>query len=66
LQRVAKAGFAAAKIKVGQGSAGDLERVRLAMLAEPLAMQNGEIAVPSGPGLGVTVDTRAIEQFAVR
>jgi D-galactarolactone cycloisomerase len=36
------------------------------MLAEPLGMKNGEIAVPSGPGLGVTVDTRVIEQFALR
>jgi D-galactarolactone cycloisomerase len=36
------------------------------MLAEPLPMRGGEIAVPSGPGLGVKVDTRAIEQFALR
>jgi D-galactarolactone cycloisomerase len=36
------------------------------MLAEPLAMKDGEIAVPAGPGLGVTVDTRAIEQFTLR
>jgi D-galactarolactone cycloisomerase len=36
------------------------------MLAEPLAVQRGEIAVPGGPGLGVTVNTSAIEQFAVR
>jgi D-galactarolactone cycloisomerase len=36
------------------------------MLAEPLQLKNGEIAVPTGPGLGVTVDTRAVEQFALR
>jgi D-galactarolactone cycloisomerase len=36
------------------------------MLAEPLRLQGGEIAVPSGPGLGVRVDTSAIEQFALR
>jgi D-galactarolactone cycloisomerase len=36
------------------------------MLTEPLRMTDGEIAVPTGPGLGVTVDTRAVEQFALR
>jgi len=36
------------------------------MLAEPLEMKNGEVAVPSRPGLGVTIDTRAIERFALR
>jgi D-galactarolactone cycloisomerase len=35
------------------------------MLAEPLSVTDGAIAVPSGPGLGVIVDTRAIEQFAL-
>jgi D-galactarolactone cycloisomerase len=35
------------------------------MLAEPLRVNDGAIAVPTGPGLGVTVDTRAVEQFAV-
>ena len=36
------------------------------MLAEPLPVKDGEIAVPGGPGLGVTVDTSKIEQYAVR
>jgi D-galactarolactone cycloisomerase len=36
------------------------------MLAEPLPVRNGEIAVPGGPGLGIKIDTRAIEQYAVR
>jgi D-galactarolactone cycloisomerase len=36
------------------------------MLAEPLPVRNGEIAVPGGPGLGITIDTSAIEQYAVR
>jgi D-galactarolactone cycloisomerase len=35
------------------------------MLTAPLAIENGYIAVPGGPGLGVTVDTRAVDQFAV-
>jgi D-galactarolactone cycloisomerase len=36
------------------------------MLAEPLSVTDGAITVPSGPGLGVTIDTSAIEQFALR
>jgi L-alanine-DL-glutamate epimerase-like enolase superfamily enzyme len=36
------------------------------MLGELLPMRNGEIAVPGGPGLGITVDTSRVEQFAVR
>ncbi len=35
------------------------------MLAEPLHVKDGAIAVPAGPGLGVKVDTRAVAQFAV-
>jgi len=35
------------------------------MLAEPLQVKDGAIAVPAGPGLGVKVDTHAVAQFAV-
>lgn len=36
------------------------------MLAQPLGVKDGVIAVPTGAGLGATVDTSAIEQFALR
>jgi hypothetical protein len=35
------------------------------MIAAPLGVTDGTIAVPIGPGLGVTVNTRGIEQFAL-
>ena len=36
-----------------------------AMLTAPYDIQNGEIAVPTGPGLGVEIDFAAVEQYAV-
>lgn len=36
------------------------------LLSEPLALDNGQVAVPSGPGLGVEVDFEAIKALAVR
>lgn len=37
--------------------------VREAILEEPLQVSNGRAWVPSGPGLGVRLDERAIERF---
>jgi D-galactarolactone cycloisomerase len=35
------------------------------MLKIPFDIRNGEIAVPTGPGLGVDIDFAAVEQYAV-
>lgn len=35
------------------------------MLKTPFDIRNGEISVPTGPGLGVEIDFAAIEQYAV-
>lgn len=35
------------------------------LIVPPLALANGEIAVPAGPGLGVVPDLAALESFAV-
>lgn len=35
------------------------------MLKTPYGIQNGEIAVPTGPGLGIEIDFAAIEPYAV-
>ncbi|MEX2302811.1 MAG: mandelate racemase/muconate lactonizing enzyme family protein [Bryobacterales bacterium] len=33
------------------------------ILAEPLAMENGDLIVPNGPGLGVPIDESVIERY---
>jgi L-alanine-DL-glutamate epimerase-like enolase superfamily enzyme len=35
------------------------------LLTEPLRVENGEIALPQKPGLGIELDPEAIERFAV-
>ncbi|MGW3623611.1 mandelate racemase/muconate lactonizing enzyme family protein [Streptomyces sp. NPDC000880] len=35
------------------------------LLAEPLRIEEGRLAVPSGPGLGVTVDAAALDRFRI-
>jgi D-galactarolactone cycloisomerase len=35
------------------------------MLKAPFEIRNGEVAVPTGPGLGVEIDFSAVEQYAV-
>jgi L-alanine-DL-glutamate epimerase-like enolase superfamily enzyme len=35
------------------------------LVEEPFVVEDGETAVPDGPGLGVTVDTDAVEEYAV-
>lgn len=39
--------------------------MRTHLLVEPLMMEAGRLAVPSGPGLGVTVDEAALERYRV-
>ena len=39
--------------------------IRQALLAEPLRYEGGEVAVPSGPGLGIEIDRQALKHFAV-
>ena len=46
----------------GLASAGLLESD---LLAQPLAIVDGRMAVPPGPGLGVTLDAAAVERFRV-
>jgi muconate cycloisomerase len=36
------------------------------IVKRPLALKNGHVALPSGPGLGVEVDEAAVERFRVR
>ena len=36
------------------------------LIAEPLVVEAGQILVPSGPGLGVTLDWAALEHYRVR
>jgi L-alanine-DL-glutamate epimerase-like enolase superfamily enzyme len=35
------------------------------MLRDPPAVEDGWIAIPTGPGLGVEVDEAAVERYAV-
>jgi muconate cycloisomerase len=35
------------------------------LILEPVRIQNGRAAVPQGPGLGVELDVRALEEFRV-
>jgi L-rhamnonate dehydratase len=35
------------------------------MVKEPLRMQDGYLAVPSGPGLGVEVNEQTIERYRI-
>jgi D-galactarolactone cycloisomerase len=35
------------------------------LLTEPIDIRNGEVAVPRGPGLGITIDVDAVAEFAV-
>jgi len=39
--------------------------LRTALLAEPLGVVAGRLAVPSGPGLGITVDEAALARYRV-
>jgi L-alanine-DL-glutamate epimerase-like enolase superfamily enzyme len=34
------------------------------LLAEPLVVSNGRVALPTGPGLGIEVDMEAINRLA--
>ncbi len=36
------------------------------LVIEPLEIRNGEVEVPTGPGLGVEIDERRIERYRVR
>lgn len=36
------------------------------VLKQPFKVENGELSVPTGPGLGVEVDARKIEQYLVK
>jgi muconate cycloisomerase len=36
------------------------------IVRRPLAIQDGAVSLPSGPGLGVEVDEAAVERFRVR
>jgi L-alanine-DL-glutamate epimerase-like enolase superfamily enzyme len=36
------------------------------VLKQPFKVENGTLAVPTGPGLGVEIDERRIEQFLVK
>jgi D-galactarolactone cycloisomerase len=36
------------------------------ILHENCAIEDGAIAIPSGPGLGISVDEEALERFVVR
>ncbi len=40
-------------------------RLRDNVIAEPLAISEGMIAVPKGPGLGIEVDRRKVERYQV-
>ena len=40
-------------------------RLRDDVLAEPLAISEGMIAVPKGPGLGIEVDRRKVDRYQV-
>ena len=40
--------------------------LRDTLLRSPLVAKNGFISVPTGPGLGIELDEKAIERFAVR
>jgi L-alanine-DL-glutamate epimerase-like enolase superfamily enzyme len=33
---------------------------------QPLAIRDGAVALPQGPGLGIEVDEAAVERFRVR
>jgi D-galactarolactone cycloisomerase len=39
--------------------------VREALLSTPIRPQNGIVAIPTGPGLGIEVDQKAIERFRI-
>ena len=39
--------------------------IRMAVLAEPIKHKAGQIAVPTGPGLGIEIDRAAVESFKV-
>ena len=39
--------------------------VREALLSTPIKRQNGIIAIPTGPGLGIEVDQKAIERCRI-
>ena len=41
-------------------------RDELPILKEPLQVQNGHLAVPTGPGLGVELDEQALNHFTAR
>ncbi len=36
------------------------------IVRRPLAIRDGAVALPSGPGLGVEVDEAAVERFRVK
>ena len=36
------------------------------LVRTPLALRDGHVALPDGPGLGVEVDEAAVERFRVR
>ncbi len=40
-------------------------RIREGLMAEPFDQQDGFLAVPEGPGLGVEIDEKAVRQLAV-
>jgi len=37
--------------------------IRDALLAAPIALRDGHVAVPTGPGLGIAIDRSALERF---
>ena len=39
--------------------------IRAALLTTPIEHQNGRVAVPDGPGLGIEIDRAALERFRV-
>jgi len=36
------------------------------LIEDPLKFEDGEAEVPKGPGLGVTLDERALEKYRVK
>ena len=39
--------------------------VRKALLATPIEHDRGRVAVPTGPGLGIEIDRKALERFRI-
>ena len=39
--------------------------IRAALLATPIEHENGRVAIPDGPGLGIEIDRAALERFRV-